>query len=123
MLDWIAIIMSGYIQCHGYDQAALAALIAQRVGLENDFPVRPLNFSCIYTQEELLVSHVDIILLQNILFRLSKNIFDRDVMKTMIGAAILSLKQPCIVLDLKPKSRFFTVKKFQAFHRYSHYYF
>jgi hypothetical protein len=49
MMDWIAIVMSGYIQCHGYDQAALAALIAQRISNEDSFPVNPLNFTCFFT--------------------------------------------------------------------------
>lgn len=59
IFDWLAIIMSGYIQCHGYDHAALAALIAQRIGVEKEFPLRPLNFSCIYTKSEMLVSCYD----------------------------------------------------------------
>ena len=51
MIDWIATIASGYIQCHGYDQAALGALLAQRIGRYRDFPPQPLNFTCIYASE------------------------------------------------------------------------
>lgn len=58
MHDWLAIAMSGYIQCHGFDQAALAALIAQRVGRETSFPLRPLNFSCIFTNDQKLVRNL-----------------------------------------------------------------
>jgi hypothetical protein len=51
MMDWIAIVMSGYIQCHGYDQAALAALIAQRIASDNLFDSHPLNFTCLFAKE------------------------------------------------------------------------
>lgn len=56
MIDWMAIVMSGYIQCHGFDQAALGALLAQRIGRHDDFPATPLNFTCIYKSEGNMVS-------------------------------------------------------------------
>jgi hypothetical protein len=52
MMDWIAIVMSGYIQCHGYDQAALAALIAQRASYDHSFSTtKPLNYTCLYQKK------------------------------------------------------------------------
>ena len=56
MHDWIAYSMSGYIQCHGYDQAALAALIAQRIGQNSSFPLKPLSYTCLYQRDGKLVS-------------------------------------------------------------------
>ena len=44
MRDWIAILVNGVIQCHGYDQAALQMLVLQRVA--GHFEHRPLNFTC-----------------------------------------------------------------------------
>lgn len=52
MYDWLAIVMSGYIQCHGYDQAALGALIAQRISNDSTFSTsQPLGFQCIYNEK------------------------------------------------------------------------
>jgi hypothetical protein len=57
MMDWIAIVMSGYIQCHGYDQAALAALIAQRISHDDRYmSFKPLNYTCLYTKADNLVN-------------------------------------------------------------------
>lgn len=43
--DWLAIVMSGHISCHGYDQAALEVLMMQR--LERSFDSEmPLELSC-----------------------------------------------------------------------------
>lgn len=48
--DWLAIIQSGYIQNHGYDQAALQMLILQYLIDESyKFNVsNPMNYSCCY---------------------------------------------------------------------------
>ena len=43
--DWVSIVMSGHISCHGYDQAALEVLMMQR--LEGTFNSdTPLGLSC-----------------------------------------------------------------------------
>ena len=50
--DWLAITMSGYIQCHGFDQAAIAALLANRIAKDTKFTKsNPLGFSCTYSKE------------------------------------------------------------------------
>ena len=43
--DWVAIVMSGHVSCHGYDQAAVEVLMMQR--LEGTFNSEtPLGLSC-----------------------------------------------------------------------------
>lgn len=56
MYDWLAIIMSGYIQCHGFDQAALGMLVAQRLGDESFQVTDPFNFTCFFTPANMTVS-------------------------------------------------------------------
>jgi hypothetical protein len=54
MYDWLAIEMSGYVECHGYDQAAMGTLILQRTFGKMDH--RPFNHSCMYSEEGSTVS-------------------------------------------------------------------
>lgn len=59
MMDWISIAMSGYIQCHGFDQAALQYLILQQASGDKYFQsIRPFNFSCLYNDTGRMVSRV-----------------------------------------------------------------
>lgn len=60
MRDWIAIVMSGHIQCHGFDQAGLSLLIANRFIDDPSFAyLHPLNYSCFHTKSDLeSVGHV-----------------------------------------------------------------
>eukprot|EP00607_Mallomonas_marina_P007422 CAMPEP_0182416288 /NCGR_PEP_ID=MMETSP1167-20130531/561_1 /TAXON_ID=2988 /ORGANISM="Mallomonas Sp, Strain CCMP3275" /LENGTH=419 /DNA_ID=CAMNT_0024588929 /DNA_START=1042 /DNA_END=2301 /DNA_ORIENTATION=- len=53
--DWLAVSMSGYIQCHGFDQAALQMLALQR--LRGTFHPNPLGMSCIWTYDSNLGCH------------------------------------------------------------------
>ena len=48
MYDWLSIAMSGYVECHGFDQAALGVLIASKI-LGKLVPA-PLGFTCRYNQ-------------------------------------------------------------------------
>lgn len=53
MRDWVAIVMSGHIQCHGFDQAGLSLLIANRFIDDPQFHyIHPLNYSCFYTKDD-----------------------------------------------------------------------
>ena len=47
--DWLAIVMSGHISCHGFDQAALQVLMMQRLEGSFDFGT-PLGLSCKHTR-------------------------------------------------------------------------
>lgn len=47
VFDWLAIAMSGYVECHGYDQAALGTLIIQR--LAGEMTHKPFNHTCTYS--------------------------------------------------------------------------
>ena len=50
MRDWIAVISSGYIQCHGYDQAGLSLLVLQRLSGDVNFTTyAPLNYTCFHS--------------------------------------------------------------------------
>ena len=44
MYDWLSIAMSGYVECHGFDQAALGMVIASKI-LGKLVPA-PLGFTC-----------------------------------------------------------------------------
>jgi hypothetical protein len=46
--DWMAISMSGNIQCHGFDQAALGSLILLR--LYGEMVEKPFNHTCLWTK-------------------------------------------------------------------------
>ena len=48
MYDWLSIVMSGHIECHGFDQAALEMLIMTKV--YGEMVAAPLNFTCRYPQ-------------------------------------------------------------------------
>jgi len=58
-IDWLAVTQSGYVECHGFDQAALQTLILARIagaqagaggqrsdGMDNPFP---FNHTCLYS--------------------------------------------------------------------------
>jgi hypothetical protein len=53
--DWVSIVMSGYVECHGYDQAALQVLILSRIlngghsSTYNTFT--PFNHTCRFTDD------------------------------------------------------------------------
>lgn len=71
MRDWIAILLSGAIQCHGYDQAALQTLVLQRISNSNTIPgkpangngnvfsPKPMNFTCWYNKANSAVGCTD----------------------------------------------------------------
>jgi len=48
--DWLAISLSGYIECHGYDQAAIGTLIIQRIYGSFDTH-EPFHHTCMYSDE------------------------------------------------------------------------
>lgn len=47
--DWLAVAMSGYVQCHGFDQAALGTLIILRVF--GGMVAEPFGHTCTWSQE------------------------------------------------------------------------
>lgn len=49
VFDWIAVSMSGYIECHGFDQAAIGTLILLR--LYGKMLTKPFGHTCLYDEE------------------------------------------------------------------------
>lgn len=49
VVDWLAIEMSGYVECHGWDQAAMGILILQRV--LGKFDPKPFDYTCMYSPQ------------------------------------------------------------------------
>ena len=47
--DWLAVAMSGYVQCHGFDQAALGTLIILRVF--GGMVAEPFGHTCTWSEE------------------------------------------------------------------------
>jgi hypothetical protein len=47
--DWLAIGMSGFVQCHGFDQAALGTLIIQRI--LGRWETEPMHHTCLFTEK------------------------------------------------------------------------
>ena len=49
-IDWLAVAQSGFVECHGYDQAAIQTLILLRIAgnMNNPFP---FNHSCLFSPE------------------------------------------------------------------------
>jgi hypothetical protein len=58
--DWLAITMSGAIQCHGFDQAAMQVLVLMTISRDfshhND---RPFNYTCLYSPNGNTVSDLE----------------------------------------------------------------
>lgn len=51
--DWISIVMSGYIECHGFDQAAMQILILNRILKDEAFQIdNPFNYSCFHSKDQ-----------------------------------------------------------------------
>jgi hypothetical protein len=59
MYDWIAVAMSGHVECHGFDQAALEALIIARAWGPIGATATPFNHTCLYTPKGDLVRRVE----------------------------------------------------------------
>lgn len=56
VVDWLSIIMSGRIHCHGFDQAALAMLILQRLhGGPTTMTEAPFNYTCQFSEDGAMV--------------------------------------------------------------------
>lgn len=49
VIDWLAVAQSGYVECHGYDQAAIQTLILLRAARTMDDPF-PFNHTCLWSQ-------------------------------------------------------------------------
>lgn len=45
--DWLSVVMSGYVTCHGFDQAALEILMVMRQFPHIPYKPNPFNFSCL----------------------------------------------------------------------------
>lgn len=58
--DWLAITQSGFIQCHGFDQAAMAILTLSRIIRDDNFTLsNPLQYSCLYSkQKNILIDEI-----------------------------------------------------------------